>query len=305
MGVPGPLGGHNWYPMAFSPKTGLVYIPTNEAGFPYLADQLFKVGPVGMNLGIDLNGGPMPSDAAIKKASAAASKGYLQAWDPVNQKMVWRADHPGPANGGVVATAGNLVLQGEYAGKFLAYRADTGAKLWSFDAQAPIIAAPMTYETGGEQYVAVMTCGGGAYGLAAGSGALYAGMPRKLCRLLAFKLGGQAQLPPAPKVELPPLNPPPLTASPASIQQGFHLFGRYCAICHGGGGVSAGVLPDLRHSAYLNSDAGFQAVVRDGAMKEQGMVSFAPVLSADDAESIRGYLVKQAHLAQEAQGPSG
>ena len=300
-GVPGPLGGHNWYPWAFSPKTGLVYIPANEAGFPYLADQLFKPGPVGMNLGIDLNGGPMPSDAAIKKASAVASKGYLQAWDPVNQRSVWRADHPGPANGGVVATAGNLVFQGEYAGKFLAYRADTGAKLWSFDAQAPIIAAPMTYETAGEQYVAVMTCGGGAYGLAAGSGALYAGMPHKLCRLLTFKLGGTARLPPAPKVELPPLNPPPLTATPAQIQQGFHLFGRYCAICHGGGGVSAGVLPDLRHSGFLNTDEAFQSVVRGGALKEQGMVSFAPVLTTDDAVALRAYLVKQAHLAKEAE----
>ena len=298
-GVPGPMGGHSWNPMAFSPKTGLVYLPTNEGGFPYVADLLFKPGPVGMNLGIDLNGGPMTSDVGFSKAARAASKGYLQAWDPVNHRQVWRADHPGPGNGGVVATAGNLVFEGEYSGKFLAYRADTGAKVWSFDAQAPIIATPMTYETGGEQYVAVMTCGGGAYGLSAGAGGLQSGRPHKLCRVLAFKLNGAAHLPPIPEAPKPPLIPPPLTATPARIEQGFRIFGRYCAICHGPGASSAGITPDLRYTPLLGSDSFFD-VVLGGALKDQGMVSFAKVMSHDDADAVRAYLIRRAHDTQDA-----
>ena len=163
------------------------------------------------------------------------------------------------------------------------------------------MAAPMTYETGGEQYVAVMTCGGGAYGLSAGAGALVNGKPpHKTCRVLAFKLGGTAKLPPAPETALPPLNPPPLTATQAQIEQGFHLYGRYCAICHGGSGASGGITPDLQRTPLLASD-GFFDVVLGGALKGQGMVSFAPVMSHDDAAAIRAYLIKQAHLAKEKQ----
>ncbi len=298
-GEPGPLGAHSWNPMAFSPQTGLVYIPTNESSFPYLADTAFKPHPIGLNLGIDLTGGPMqPDDIAAQKAALAATKGYLLAWDPVSQKEVWRADHVGPANGGVVATAGGLVIQGTYDGKLEAYRADDGKKLWSYDVQAPVIAAPMTYETGGEQYVAVMTCGGGAYALSAGFTGLKAGRPNKLCRVLAFKLGGTDKLPPAPKEPLPPWNPPPLTASPAKVLAGYQLYGHFCGICHGAGAVSAGILPDLRRTPLLAGD-GFFDVVLKGALEENGMVSFAKVLDHDQVDSIRAYLIKRAHDAKD------
>ena len=301
-GAPGPEGGHSWNPMAFSPKTGLVYLPANETAFPYLADAGFKPQPIGMNLGIDLGVGAMPKteDFAAQKASLAGSKGYLLAWDPVKQKAAWRADRGGPANGGVVATAGNLVFEGAYSGEFSAFAADTGKKLWKFDAQAPIIAAPMTYKTGGQQYVAVLTCGGGAYGLSAGLGGLKMGRPHKLCRVLAFKLDGAAKLPPIPETPKLPLNPPPMTAPETKVALGYHLYSTKCGICHGAAGVSAGILPDLRYSPLLAND-GFFSVVLDGALKDQGMVAWSPVLSHDDADSIRAYLIKRAHDAKDAQ----
>jgi alcohol dehydrogenase (cytochrome c)/quinohemoprotein ethanol dehydrogenase len=297
-GIPGPLGGHSWNPIAYSPKTGLVYIPTNETSFPYTGLPGFQPHPVGMNLGIDMGAGKPSNDVAAQKAMLAASKGYLQAWDPVAQKAVWKVDHPGPADGGVVATAGNLVFQGTYAGTFNAYRADNGRKLWSFEAQAPIIAAPMTFEAGGEQYVSVITCGGGAYGLSAGLGALKSGHPHKLCRVLAFKLNGSAKLPPVPPESLPVLNPPPLTASEAKIDEGYQLFGRNCGICHGANAVSGGMLPDLRYTPLLASDSFFD-VVLGGALRERGMASFSPILTRDQADSIRAYLIKRAHETQE------
>ena len=303
LGEPGPEGAHSWNPMAFSPKTGLVYFPANETTFPYVADEAFKPQPLGENLGIDLGVGSMPKiepTPAAQKASLDASKGYLLAWDPVNQKAAWRADRGGPANGGVVATAGNLVFEGAYSGEFAAYAADTGKKLWSFDAQAPIIAAPMTYTAGGQQYVAVMTCGGGAYGLSAGALAMKTGRPHKLCRVLAFKLNGGAKLPPIPETPLLPLNPPPLKATEAQLEHGYHLYSVRCAICHGGSGVSGGVLPDLRYSPLLASD-GFFAVVLDGALKDRGMAAWGRMLSHDDADAIRSYLILRANRAKEAQ----
>jgi alcohol dehydrogenase (cytochrome c)/quinohemoprotein ethanol dehydrogenase len=300
VGSPGPLGGHSWNPMAYSPKTGLVYIPANVTGFPYIAEQVFQPHKIGFNTGLDFAAGAMPNDLAVQKATMAGLQGYLLAWDPVKQKEVWRAPHPGPANGGVVATAGNVVFQGTYAGEFAAYAADSGKKLWSFDAQAPIIAAPSTFEVGGEQYVAVLVGGGGAYSLSPGIVSLKSGKPRPLTRLLVFKLGGTAKLPPVPAAFKTALNPPPLTASPAEVEEGFKLYSHFCGICHGDTGVSGGVTPDLRYSPLLASDSFFD-VVLGGALKDRGMISFAPVLTRPQVTAIRSYLIKRAHETQAAQ----
>ena len=86
------------------------------------------------------------------------------AWDPVAQKEVWRAQFDHPWNGGTLATAGNLVFQGNSQGEFTAYRATNGQKLWSAPTQAGVLAAPVTYEVGGEQYVAIEVGWGGAFG---------------------------------------------------------------------------------------------------------------------------------------------
>jgi alcohol dehydrogenase (cytochrome c)/quinohemoprotein ethanol dehydrogenase len=304
-GVPGPLGGHNWNPMAFSPKTGLVYIPANEAGFPYKGAAGWKPAPVGFNLGLDSAAGAMPDDKAVQAATMASLKGYLLAWNPVTQTEAWRAPHPGPANGGVVVTAGNVVFEGTYAGKFEAYRADNGQKLWSFDAQSPIIAAPSTFTVKGEQYVAVLVGGGGAFSLSPGIVSFKSGKFRNICRLLVFKLGGAATLPPKPDFSELPLNPPPLTASPAVVDHGFKLYSRFCGFCHGDQGVAGGITPDLRHSALIGDKTGFAQVVLEGAYTSRGMVSFAKVLSPDDAEAVRAYLISRAHVAKEMGPPPG
>ena len=81
------------------------------------------------------------------------------AWDPVQQKQAWAVERPGPWNGGTLATAGNLVFEGTAAGRFEAYRADTGERVWSFDAQTGVMAGPATYSVNGEQYVAVLAGG--------------------------------------------------------------------------------------------------------------------------------------------------
>jgi quinohemoprotein ethanol dehydrogenase len=300
LGSPGPLGGHSWNPMAFSPKTGLVYIPANEAGFPYFAEKVFQHRPVGFNTGIDFAAGAMPNDVNFQKATLASLKGYLLAWDPVKQKEVWRAPHPGPGNGGALATAGNLVFQGSYAGQFAAYKADNGQPLWLYDAQAPVIAAPSTFTAGGKQHVAVLTCGGGAFGLSSGIVALKSGTPTRLCRLLVFKLGGTDKLPPKPQPAKLALEPPPLSATPAQVTEGGALYAHYCGICHGDAVVSGGILPDLRYSPIATTDAIYD-VVLNGALKDRGMIPFGAVLNRDQVASINGYIIKRAHETKENQ----
>jgi alcohol dehydrogenase (cytochrome c)/quinohemoprotein ethanol dehydrogenase len=130
--------------------------------------------------------------------------------------------------------------------------------------------------------------------------ALKSGHPQPLCRLLVFKVGGTAKLPPAPKPYRPPLDAPPLTATPAELAQGGALYGHYCGLCHGGGAVSGSTLPDLRYTPLLASD-GFFDVVLGGQRKDQGMISFAPVLTHDQAASIRSYLIQRAHEAKAEQ----
>ena len=58
----------------------------------------------------------------------------LEAWDPVNQKLIWSVPQDNFWNAGTLTTAGNLVFQGRADGKFLAYNAKTGAIVWTFDA---------------------------------------------------------------------------------------------------------------------------------------------------------------------------
>ena len=100
------------------------------------------------------------------------------------------------ARGGLLATGGGLVFQGNSGSEFAAYNSATGDRLWRFAAQTSVVAPPITYTVNGEQYVAVLAGWGGAFALSA-DGALIDNMHpvRNISRLLVFKLGGTAALP--------------------------------------------------------------------------------------------------------------
>jgi quinohemoprotein ethanol dehydrogenase len=290
--MPGPDGAHTWHAMAYNPNTGLVYIPTQEIPKRFTPVKDFKTSPIGWNLGVDVAGTPEPK------------KGYLLAWDPVRQKEVWRANYIGPWNGGVLTTAGNLVIQGNAAGDFIAYRADSGERLWSYSLQSAVMAAPVSYEVKGEQYIAVLSGFGSAFSLQAGKAAAQSGNLHNISRVLAFKVGGTAMLPPLPPEQKLVLNPPPATADAATVAAGDQLFGRYCGVCHGENAVGGGVVPDLRASSFLGNDF-FYEIVLNGAMKDAGMAPFKAVLSKDDATAIRAYIIKRANEDKAAVNSAG
>ena len=291
---PGPGGAHSWQPASYSPDTGLVYFPVLEAGFAYKSAEHFSHNTLAWNTGIDPVAAGLPQDPNIKKAILGSIKGHLTAWDPVKQIEVWRADRPGPLNGGVLSTAGNLVFEGTGNGQFEAFRANTGEKIWSASTQSGITAGPISYTVNGEQYIAILVGWGGVLPLAAGEVARQSPRMNNVPRMLAFKLGGKASLPSAPEVKPQVLTPPRATASLATVKKGEELYQRYCGGCHGDVAVSGGVLPDLRYSGAL-ANQHWLSIVRDGVLGLYGMVGFSKELSRQDAEAIRAYVIFRAN----------
>ncbi|OYU15693.1 MAG: PQQ-dependent dehydrogenase, methanol/ethanol family [Alphaproteobacteria bacterium PA4] len=302
--MPSALGAHNWHPMSFSPKTGLVYLPAQEIPMGYETDKSYTYKPGAWNIGISALPLAPPNDRAVTKAIRAMLKGQLVAWDPVKQKEVWRVQYDGPWNGGTLATAGNLVFQGNAKGQFQAFDASTGKTLWGFDAQTGVVAGPVSYRIGTTQYVAVMAGYGGAYPLSIG-------FPDKVDhmapngRVLVFKLGGTAKLPKVDMAPLAPPNPPKDAFTAQQIADGGAIYEGNCGVCHGGGARSSGVLPDLRRSGALTDKDQWQAIVHDGLLKENGMVAFSSWFNKDQIEAVRAYVGVQAKYLASESAPGG
>jgi quinohemoprotein ethanol dehydrogenase len=294
---PGAPGGHTWHPNAYSPDTGLVYIPTWE-NYALMQDPAPRPAgapaPPGFSIGVAFGG---RATETTKPYAKTGDFGLLKAWDPVARKVVWQTEAGPRATSGALATGGNLVFMGNGPGKKLeAYDAKTGAKVWSFDARTAVLAAPITYELNGVQYVAASVGGTAQGGYFAPT---YA-------RMLVFALGGKGVLPePAPYTP-PQLNPPPLTASADVIQLGSDKYAQNCAVCHGAGGAQARTsFPNLTVSAYLHSQEAFNQVVLQGIRAEKGMGSFAKELKPADAAAVREYLIARANALKSLPAAQG
>jgi len=289
---PSTLGGHNWQPMSFNPKTGLVYIPAQDISAAHALDKEFEYKPGHWNTGTAFD-----AFGSFPDGWSDAVKGRLLAWDPVEQREIWRAPYDSAWNGGTLTTAGNLVFQGTADGRFVAYRATDGKLLWQAPAGTGVIAAPITYLVDGVQYVTVMAGWGGAYALAFGEAAA---KPRvqSVGRVLTFALGGKAELPPpAPFPTTPPPAPVSIQASAAELRRGSGLFHEWCAVCHGMKAVGGGALPDLRF-ASADTHAHWSDIVLGGTRAEKGMPPFGDVLTQDDVRLIQAYVLQRVAEAQ-------
>ncbi len=157
---PSILGGKNWEPMSFNPKTGLAYANTLNFGGHYKAIPAeYKAGD--WYLGMDL------SDL-WEWPAGNEPRGYLKAIDPLTGKAKWQAPSTLPRFSGVLSTAGGVVFSGQLTGELEAFDADTGKKLWQFKTGSGIEGQPVTWEQDGRQYVAVSSGIGGVYSLFSG-----------------------------------------------------------------------------------------------------------------------------------------
>jgi len=283
---PSPWGVHNWHPMAWSPKTGLVYVPTMKLPAIY-----FTNPAIIEEAGQQVIGGrrvalPIGAHYTPVEIDPDDGTGTLVAWDPVAQKARWRVPQQSMVNGGTLATAGGLVFQGHGDGAFVAYDAETGAELWKFQAGNGIVAPPITFAVDGVQYVSLLV----GYGNSPDDQGWRYGIHPS--RLLTFKLNGKAQLPktPAPHFDAPP-SPGPLPAiDAAAAKRGETLYSGGCGMCHGGGDRPAGGNgPDLRGSAIARDFAAMRKVVKEGTLALRGMPLYDE-LTDEELRDIQQYI---------------
>jgi PQQ-dependent dehydrogenase (methanol/ethanol family) len=295
---PGSQGGHNWHPMSYSPDTGLVYIPAQQNLGVYAHDEGFSYEKDFYNTGVDWTKATMPDDPEERAGTLSLFTGFITAWDPVEQKEVWRVPHSNLWNGGILSTAGNLVFQGNADGQFAAYKADSGEKLWDFEAQTGIVAAPISYRVGDKQYIAVVAGWGGSL-ITFGEIASRSKGSVNRSRILVFELDADGKLPEPVRFDRGIPGPPELTASAEDIQRGDDIYHTRCFACHGEGAISAvSYIPDLRFMS-ANTHEIFKAIVLGGLYQDKGMPSMANYVSDADADLIQAYLIKEAYRVLE------
>ncbi len=281
--IPGPYGAHNWHPMSFNPVTGLVYLPAQHVPINLMDDKAWTFngaqpmqpgGNTGWNTAKFLNAEPPRSNPF----------GRLLAWDPVQQKVVWSQEQVSPWNGGTLTTAGNLVFQGSADGRFAAYDAKTGDKLWETPTGTGVIAAPVSYEVDGKQYISIAVGWGGVYGLAQratdrqGPGTVY-----------TFALGAKAKLPDFVQYRSDGLLQG-VKYDPAKVNDGAGLYVSSCVMCHGVPGVDrGGNIPNLGFvSAGMIEN--LDKIVFKGPFMARGMPDFTGKLTPEDVEKIKAFI---------------
>ena len=284
---PSPVGAHNWMPMAYSAATGLVYLPVMDM-------------PTMMKLNAAMSVGGVTVDWYYAKSHGLPFKGTLVAWDPIQQRERWHVDVGAPYEGGTLATAGNLVFQGTTTRQFVAYRADTGEKLWSKDMGSSILGAPSSVESNGTQLILV--AGGSGTTSALGYFRKLASNPGGPARLFAFKLNGTAGLPAVDDKPAPFAKPARPRQSPELVKAGYAVWDENdCILCHGFEALGAGgSVPDLRRSAIVMGPE-FEKVVIGGIFTPAGMPIFKGSIRPDQIEALRAFIVAQAWKAYDQQ----
>jgi quinohemoprotein ethanol dehydrogenase len=282
--VPGPFGGHNWHSMSFNPETGLAYFPAQNVPLTLSED------PNWIEQGSNKPGQPMSgtgwNTGMLINAKAPTSKpfGRLLAWDPATQKEAWRYEHVAPWNGGTLSTSGDLVFQGTADARLMAFNAKNGDVLWQAPMGTGVIAAPITYEIDGEQYITIAAGWGGVFGLFARASEL--DTPGTV---YTFKLGGTAKPPEFVDYQLSNLVKG-VKYNPEHVEEGTALYVSNCVFCHGVPGVDrGGVIPNLGYS-NKNLISNLDKVVFNGPFTKEGMPDFTGKLSLQDVEKIKAFI---------------
>jgi quinohemoprotein ethanol dehydrogenase len=288
--APGPTGGHSWQPMAFNHSTKLVYIPVHYNN-PYLYghDLSWKYNKRGWNTAIANNPGvPTRQD---DKAPGHKDQGRLIAWDPINQKEVWKVDHPATYwNGGVLTTAGDLVFQGTAEGKFVAYDAKNGNKVWEANVGSGAIASPVTYTVDGNQYVSIAVGWGGVVGIwNSFTKQIYPGT------VFTYMLDGEAPIPDFPETPAKELISMQNNASKQELDHGAGLFYGNCAVCHELV-KPGGVIPGLGYATKGTFEI-FEDIL-SGMYVNKGMPDFSDRFSRKDMADIKKFILHSANEAR-------
>lgn len=292
---PGPLGGHNWNPMSFHPKLGLLYFGELQMPSFYVADPKAKYRERNRRWSTGMDMTPWVLDPALAAQVEKNVRGSLIAWDVAAGKKAWQVEQLMPANGGTLATAGNLVFHGTSDGRLVAYAADKGEKLWEYRTISAIMGGPIAYSVKGQQYIATGIGWGGGHATGMPDGATAMGF-RNVNRVVVFKLDGQAQLPPSPRLDVS-IDPPPVSGTMEQIARGGVAYMTHCGVCHGSG---TGGVPNLDAMTAQTRER-FMGIVLGGLLQQKGMPSFQQQLGPDEAQDLYHFLVAKANMAKAKQ----
>ena len=281
--IPGPYGAHNWHPMSFNPQTGLVYLPAQGVPLNLTPEKAFKnnaqepgkfASAAGWNLGFMLDATP-PKNAPF---------GRLLAWDPVKQKEAWRAEYVAPWNGGTLTTAGNLVFQGTADGRFIAFNATSGEKLWETPVGTGVVAAASTYMVDDKQYVSIAVGWGGVFGIA-----VRATEYRSPGTVYTFAIDGNAPAPTFVKYQTEGLLAG-VKHDPKDVEEGTAIYVTACAQCHGVPGVHNG--GNVRNLGYVPKETieNLKDFVFKGPFMDRGMPDFTGKLKDEDVPKLQAFI---------------
>ncbi|MBL4801514.1 MAG: PQQ-dependent dehydrogenase, methanol/ethanol family [Emcibacter sp.] len=285
---PSAWGAHGVEPMSYNPNTGLVYLPARDLGNLYANASDLKNWDFKPDMVLNVGLGAAPKGQGQK---VPPGKGWLAAWNPVEQKEVWRVDMGLKThNGGTMTTAGNLVVQGQATGELSIYTADTGKKIWSFDAQNGIMAQPITYLADGKQYISLLV--GSRASSHKGNGKPWNYYTQKR-RLLTFALDAKAELPPVEEIDLPILDDAEFVVDDEKALLGVKVFHRNCFVCHGARLNSGGAAPDLIRSLIPTDIDLLVEVLNEGSQRENGMPQFEE-MPMSEIEGLQHYIRKTA-----------
>ena len=268
-----------------APKNGFFYVLDAETG-EFLSGQEYIVQ--NWAEGLDLETG-RPTDrpeavhaevwTLITPAALGGHNWQPQSFNPETglmylpiqeQEARWSVPLLGYWNGGTMTTTTGLVFQGGGDGRFVAYDAENGDRLWEVSTGLGILGGPVTYLVDGRQHVTVSAGWGGARGR---SGAPYgdAANYEQRGRVFTFVLGGAREMP-EPRRKRPvsvPSVAADLPADEASLASGGELYRQYCRHCHGAGGGSEGAIPNLQRATDI-VHRNFEDIVLGGSREPQG-----------------------------------
>ena len=291
---PANSGAHNWEPQSWDNELGLMYFYYHDIANFYSLDETFvetgkyEIRERGLSLGwgegeyrrrLIEEAGPRPESAA-----------FIGAFDPITGTYKWRQPLESIYNGGVVATRGGVLFHPEGTGELVVRNTDDGQALWRYRIPGTFRSTSvMTYQIDNIQYVATMMNGNRTIDTGG--------------TVLVFRLDGEETLPIPEIVEAPIPQQPDDEYSLDLIREGDTLYHAQCASCHGGIGIPsevAIVAPDLRQMT-LGTHSEMAEIVIGGIRTQRGMPDFEGVISNDQLEAIRSFIVTQARLLKQWQ----
>ena len=292
--MPANSGAHNWEPQSWDNELGLMYFYYHDIANFYSLDEGFvetgeyEIRERGLSLG--WGEGEYRRRLIEEAGPRPESQAYIGAFDPITGGYKWRHELESDYNGGVVATRGGLLFHPEGTGEFSARDTDDGEILWRYSAPGTFRSTSvMTYQVGGDQYVATMMNGNRAIDLGG--------------TVLAFKLDGNLDLPIPDIVQATVPELPDGDFGVDQISEGDDIYHAQCARCHGGIGIPnevAIVAPDLRLMTLSTHDE-MSDIVIGGSRADRGMPEFRDAITSDQLESIRAFVVEQARRLKEFQ----